>query len=91
MKEKIKNLLSFTGSAWRGGLRGKIGLLLALFAILVFCRMFIGNRTIQGFAIDNWRLAQEQKQLAAEQEKLTDIGKRIQLIQRHSPDYIEEL
>jgi len=91
MKTKIKNLLSFAGSAWRGGFRGKIGLLLALFAIFVIIRMFVGVRTVQGFVIDSVRLAQEHKQLQAEHEKLNQIGRRIHLIQRHSPDYIEEL
>ena len=91
MKEKIKRIFSFIGSAWRGSLRGKIGLLLVLFSIFMFARMFVGERTIQGFAMNNWRLTQEQKQLAAAQENLDEVTKRIRLIQHHSPDYIEEL
>ena len=91
MKEKIKELLSFTGSAWRGSMRGKIGLVLALFAIFVFIRMFVGETSVQGFVMNYWRQAAEQKQLTAEQAKLAEVSRNVHLIQNHSPDYIEEL
>lgn len=91
MKQKIKKFLSFAGSAWRGSTRGKIGLVLGLFAAMVFVRMFIGDTSVYGFVRNGWRLKAEQKQLAAEQAKLDKLALHIKLIQNHSPDYIEEL
>jgi len=38
-----------------------------------------------------WRLNAAQTQLQAEQAKLEQLEKHIQLVQRNSPDYIEEL
>ena len=46
MKEKIKNLFSFLGRAWSGGIRGKAGIALSLFAGF----MFIG---LLGFDVAN--------------------------------------
>jgi cell division protein FtsB len=91
MKEKIKNLLAFCGRAWRGGVKGKFGLLLALFALIGFARMFMGKVSVQNFAMAAWRLEKEQAQLAAEQEKLAGIERHIELFQNYSPDYIEEV
>ncbi|MCL1785902.1 MAG: hypothetical protein FWG39_02000 [Alphaproteobacteria bacterium] len=91
MKEKIKELLSFAAGAWRGGMRGKIGLLMALFALFAFGRMFVGTTSVQGFIAGNFRLAREQKQLAAEQAKLAEMTEHVRLIQDRSPDFIEEL
>ena len=91
MKGKIKNLLNFIGRAWSGGVRGKIGLAFALFAAFMFVQMFLGDVSIQRFAINAWRLNGEQKQLAAEQNKLDSLHRHIELLQSYSPDYVEEL
>ena len=91
MKEKAKELLAFIGRAWRGGIRGKIGLAMVLFAMFAFLRMFIGHATIPGFIADKVRLDRERATLAMEQEKLAAVDRHIHLIQTHSPDFIEEL
>ena len=91
MKEKIKNFFGFLGRAWAGGIRGKIGVLCALFAAFMFFRLFFGEVSVQRFVINIWRLNAEQQQLAAEQSKLATIENHIRLIQSYSPDYIEEL
>jgi hypothetical protein len=91
MKEKIKELLRFLARGWRGGLRGKIGVVCALFACVMFARLFLGDVTVQRFAMNIWRLDREQTQLTAEQKKLALADHRIKLLQSHSPDYIEEL
>jgi len=72
-------------------MRGKIGLLMALFALFAFIRMFIGATTVQGFVIGNFHLAAEQRQLAAEQARVEAVDAHIKLIQERSPDFIEEL
>ena len=91
MKQKIKELLRFLVSGWRGGLRGKVGVVCALFACAMFVRLFFGEVTVQRFVMNIWRLEREQTQLAAEQEKLSLVEHHISLLQDHSPDYVEEL
>ncbi|MCL2339001.1 MAG: hypothetical protein FWC51_03570 [Proteobacteria bacterium] len=91
MKEKIKNLFAFVGSAWRESARGKVGVILALFAILFFARLFIGTASVESFIIDGFKLSRETAQQKAEQTKLDEVNRHIQLIEQRSPDYIEEL
>jgi len=91
MREKIKNLFGFIGRAWTGGIRGKVGLLFAVFAAFMFIRIFWGEVNVQKFVINIWRLNNEQQQLAAEQEKLDAMQRHITLLQEYSADYVEEL
>ena len=91
MKEKIKNLFGFLSRAWSTGIRGKLGILFALFAGFMFIRMFFGDVTIQKFAYNIWHLSQEQEQLITEQKTLDNLNRHIELIQNYSPDYVEEL
>ncbi len=91
MKGKIKNLFSFLSRAWSGSARGKLGILLALFAGFMLIGMFWGDVNIQRFGINIWRLNQAQDQLVAEQKTLEELNTHIKLLQNHSPDYVEEL
>lgn len=91
MKGKIKNLFSFISRAWSGGARGKLGVVLSLFACFMFIGMFWGDVSIQRFGVNIWRLHNEQKLLANEKQTLDDIRRHIQLLQNYSPDYVEEL
>ena len=91
MWDKIKNFFGFLGRAWSGGVRGKIGIFLALFATFMFFRIFFGDVNAQKFVMNIWRLNAEQQQLATEQKKLHILEQHIDLIQGYSPDYIEEL
>ncbi len=47
MREKIKNLFGFIGRAWSGGIRGKVGILFAIFAGFMFIRIFWGEVNVQ--------------------------------------------
>ena len=91
MKGKIKNLFSFISRAWSGGARGKLGVVLSLFACFMFIGMFWGDVSIQRFGVNIWRLHNEQELLANEKQTLDDIRRHIQLLQNYSPDYVEEL
>ena len=91
MKEKIKIFFGFIKRAWSGGIRGKIGILIAIFAAFMFIRIFWGEVNIQKFIINIWRLNGEQQQLVREQNKLTAMQRHIALLQQYSPDYVEEL
>ncbi len=91
MWEKIKNLFGFVGRAWSGGIRGKVGVLFAVFAGFMFIRIFWGDVNAQKFVVNIWRLNAEQQQLDAEQQKMATLSRHIQLIQEYSPDYIQEL
>lgn len=91
MKQKIKELLQFLAHSWRGGLRGKIGVVCAIFSCVMFVRLFFGDVTVQKFVMNFWRLDKTQTQLAAEEKKLALVERHIQLLQNHSPDYVEEL
>ncbi len=91
MKEKIKNLFSFLGRAWSGGIRGKLGIVLALFACFMFIGMFWGDVSVQRFGINAWHLHNAQTQLESETEKLNQLQHHIKLLQNYSPDYVEEL
>lgn len=91
MWEKIKNLFGFLGRAWSGSIRGKIGILFAVFAAFMFVRIFWGEVNVQKFIINIWRLNTEQQQLDAEQQKMATLARHIELIQEYSPDYIQEL
>ncbi len=91
MWEKIKNLFGFLGRAWSGSIRGKIGILFAVFAAFMFVRIFWGEVNVQKFIINIWRLNTEQQQLDAEQQKMPPLARHIELIQEYSPDYIQEL
>lgn len=91
MWEKIKNFFGFIGRAWSGGIRGKVGVLCAIFAAFMFVRIFWGEVSAQKFVINIWHLNSEQQQLASEQKKLDQLETHIKLIQNYSPDYVEEL
>ena len=91
MKEKIKNFFGFIGRAWRGGWRGKVGILCALFALFMFVRIFWGDVCVQKFVMNIWQLNAEQAQLAAETKKLNTLNQHIELIQGYSADYVQEL
>ncbi|MDR0741748.1 MAG: hypothetical protein LBF28_03165 [Rickettsiales bacterium] len=91
MLDKIKIFFGFLCRAWAGGIRGKIGILCAVFAAFMFFRIFFGEVSAQRFVINIWRLKAEQEQLVKEQEKLETFRKHIKLIQGYSPDYVEEL
>ncbi|MDR1207128.1 MAG: hypothetical protein LBK26_01815 [Rickettsiales bacterium] len=91
MKQKIKDFFAFAGRAWKASARGKFGVLFALFTAFFFVRLFFGTVSIQAFVMDGFRLRKEQTQLAVERGKLDAIGRNIELIMDHSPDYVEEL
>ena len=91
MKEKIKNLFGFIGRAWAAGFHGKLGVIMTLVAIFWSVGIFTGTTTVQGFIANIWRLNTAQVQLQTEQAKLTQLEHHIELVQRNSPDYIEEL
>ena len=91
MKEKIKNFFVFIGRAWAGGIRGKVGVLCALFAVFAFVRLFVGDVTLQKFTGNIWKLKAEQAQLVKEQGKYSEILRHVELLQNYSPDYVEEL
>lgn len=91
MNEKIKNLFRFLGSAWSGGGRGKLGIVLALFAGFMFIGMFWGDVSIQRFGYNVWQLSNEREQLASEQQTMNELHRHIELLQNYSPDYVEEL
>lgn len=91
MKEKIKNLFAFMGRAWRASNRGKLGVVMAIVAVIVILRMFWGAASVQHFVAGAFHLHDETAGLSAETAKLADVNMRIRLIQEHSPDYIEEL
>ncbi len=91
MKDKIKSLFTFIKDAWTGGIRGKIGFLLLIFAIFMFIRIFWGEVNVQTFIMNIWRLNASQEQLIQEQEKLQTLYRHIELLQSYSFDYVEEL
>ncbi|MCL2369481.1 MAG: hypothetical protein FWC83_02285 [Alphaproteobacteria bacterium] len=91
MIQKVKELFAFIGRAWTGGVRGKIGIIAFLFAVLFIARMFIGHATIPGLITGEFHLARERAQLQTERERLTAVETHIQLVQSHSHDFIEEL
>ena len=93
MKEKIKNLFAFFGRAWTAGSRGKWGIVLMLFSLFVFVRLFCGHHNVQSFIINAWRLNHERAELTVAQQKLHEIEHHIDLLQHpnNSSDYIEEL
>lgn len=91
MKGKIKSLFSFIGRAWTGGIYGKFGLILFIFAFFLFIRIFWGDVNIQRFAANIWHLRNAQEQLVEENATLQEIKAHTKLLQNYSPDYIEEL
>ena len=91
MKGKIKNLFNFMGSAWSGGARGKLGIILTMFACFMFIGMFWGDVSIQRFGYNIWQLGNETEQLTSERETLNELHRHIELLQNYSPDYVEEL
>ncbi|MBO5947093.1 MAG: hypothetical protein J6Q44_03040 [Alphaproteobacteria bacterium] len=91
MKGKIKNLFRFLGSAWSGGARGKLGIVLALFAGFMFVGLFWGDVSVQRFGYNMWQLGKEHEHLMTEQQTLDELQTHIKLLQNYSPDYVEEL
>lgn len=91
MKEKIKNLFAFTGRAWSAGFHGKLGVIMVIIAVFWSVGIFTGKTTLQGFIVNIWRLNAAQEQLQQEQTKLAKLQQHISLVQKNSPDYIEEL
>ena len=91
MKEKIKNLFSFLKSALSGGIRGKLGFCMSLFAFFILIGLFWGEVSVQHIIVNSWHLKEVSQELNSEQETLQTLQHHIQLLQAHSPDYIEEL
>ncbi|MBR6837948.1 MAG: hypothetical protein IKM94_00035 [Alphaproteobacteria bacterium] len=91
MKEKIKNLFAFMGRAWNAGYHGKMGVIMVIVAFFWALGFFTGKNTIQGSIANIWRLNTAQEQLVIEQTKLEKLQRHIELTQKNSPDYIEEL
>ena len=93
MKEKIKIFFDFVRRAWSAGSRGKIGVILMLFSLFLFVRLFCGTRSVQSLVINAWRLNHERAELAIAQDQLKEIQHHIYLLQHpnSSSDYIEEL
>ena len=93
MKEKIKNFFIFIKNAWIGGPRGKIGFMLMIISLFFFVRLFYGEKNLQSFVMNAWRLNQEKKELNIAEKKLKKIQRHNELLQNltNSSDYIEEL
>ena len=91
MKEKIKNFFGFIGRAWSDGIYGKFGIVMLVFALFIFVRMFWGDVNVQKLIINVWRLHGEQEQLEKKKKKLQKIQRHIELLQGYSADYVEEL
>jgi hypothetical protein len=91
MKEKIKKIFEWLGHAWSGGIKGKAGIALTLFAGFMFLRIFVGAVTPQRFVLNIWTLNAEQQQLALEREALDRLEHHIHLMQVGSPDFVEEM
>lgn len=91
MKAKIKNFFGFISRAWSGGIRGKLGIIVALFSFYMFIQMFCGDVSIQKFVANFWHMNTEQEQLAMERTELETLERHINLLQNYSPDYVEEL
>ena len=91
MKEKIKNLFNFLGRAWSCGIRGKIGIVFAMFAMFMFIGLFCGDVNIQRFISNIHHLNRAHELLATEQHTLETLERHIRLIQNYSPDFTEEL
>ena len=93
MKRKIKNFFVFMKNAWIESPRGKIGVILMIVSLFFFARLFYGERNVQNFVMNAWRLNQEEKELTVARHKLEKIQRHIYLLQpQHaSSDYVEEL
>ncbi|MFQ6739546.1 MAG: hypothetical protein ACLRFJ_02675 [Alphaproteobacteria bacterium] len=91
MKEKIKKFFNFVAVAWTTSFRGKLGVILLVFALFVFLRMFWGTVNIQSFFINMWHLNNEQHDLETQRANLQQLQHHNQLLQINSPDYIEEI
>ena len=91
MKEKIKNFFGFIGRAWTGGMRGKLGILFAVFAMFMFIRMFLGDMNVQRFASNAWNLNHERAELSKQIRVRETLEHHIELLKNGSPDYVEEL
>ena len=89
--EKIKNLFAFMGRSWAGGSRGKFGVVAVIIAFFWTIGFFTGKNTVQGSIANIWRINAAQEQLLTEQTKLQKLQHHIELTQKNSPDYIEEL
>ena len=91
MWEKIKNLFSFIGRAWTGGLRGKCGIACMVLALFFFGRMFAGDINVQRFVMNIWHLNHERVELETLTTHLDTLRHHIKLLQDYSPDYVEEI
>lgn len=91
MKGKIKNLLKFIARAWSGGGRGKLGIVLMLFASFMFIGLFWGDVNIQRFVSNIFHLNAQQEHLLNERATLDKLQQHIELLQNYSSDYVEEL
>ncbi|MBQ0013399.1 MAG: hypothetical protein KBS86_02430 [Proteobacteria bacterium] len=91
MKEKIKKFFTLVANAWSASFHGKLGVILLVFALFVFLRMFWGTVNIQSFFINMWHLNNEQHDLELQRANLSQLERHNQLLQANSPDYIEEI
>ena len=91
MKEKIKNFFGFIGRAWTCGPRGKLGIVMAVFALFMFIRMFLGDMNVQRFVVNAWNLNRERAELANLIRVRDKLEHHLELLRNASPDYVEEL
>ena len=91
MKNKIKVLFNYILSSCRDWY-GRFGLIFIIISIILLIRLlFFGNTNFIKYVSNIWKLKHLTNDLVLAEKNLEDISKHIELIEKRSPDYIEEL
>jgi cell division protein FtsB len=87
MWKKIKSLLRAVFASWQGVL----GAAMTLFALYLSAGFFTGTANIQSYFRNRAALDRADAKIAALQTRLDATNHHIDLIWRHSPDFVSEM
>ena len=91
MLNKIKELFRYLFIVCKDWY-GRFGLILIFISVVLFVRLlFLGNTNLVNYIGNIWKVKNLVSELSIAEENLNDLSKHIELIEKKSPDYIEEL
>ncbi|MDR1071931.1 MAG: hypothetical protein LBL21_04800 [Rickettsiales bacterium] len=91
MWEKIKSMTGILIRGTLGGWRGALGALMAGLSVYFFVGLFTGVASVQNYFKNRVALGRADEKIAVLRKQLDAENLHIELLQKHSPDFISEM
>ena len=91
MLGKIKSVAVVFLRGATGGIRGLSGALLFALSVYFLIGLFTGEASVQGYIRNRRALEGTDARIAALQARLDNTNLHIELLQKHSPDFVSEM